>query len=291
MKKWRFDEIEVWRVEEFQEPLLPPATLFPTISEEILEKHRHWLKPRFQDPQSDLLILSFHSFLICTPQSVILVDTCGGNDKERPQKRRYHKNNYPYLKNLKNAGFEPEDIDFVLCTHLHVDHVGWNTRLQNGNWVPTFPRAQYLFCRDEWDFWNQEYSSKGFTDDPYYKDSLLPIIDSGAAKIISCNYVIDDWVRLSPSPGHTPGHICVELGRGTLNAIMTGDIMHHPIQCSEPQLNSCFCVDPKLSEKTRRALINRFVGELTLIMPAHFPCPSAGRFVALGTETYFEFDN
>lgn len=185
----------------------------------------------------------------------------------------------------KKTGFAPEDVDFVLCTHLHVDHVGWNTRLLNGKWVPTFPRAQYLFCRGEWDFWNQEYLREGFADDPYYEDSKLLIMDAGVAKIIICNYVIDDWVKLSPSPGHTPGHICVELGRGTLKAIMTGDIMHHPIKCSEPQLNSCFCVDPKLSEKTRRALIKRFRGEPTLIMPAHFPCPSAGRFVAFGTET------
>ena len=127
-------------------------------------------------PETGLLILAFHTFVIRTPRHVILVDTCGGNDKQRPQKPRYHMNSWPYLENLAAAGVQLDDVDFVLCTHLHVDHVGWNTRLVDGRWVPTFPNAKYLFARDEWAFWEEEYKTERYTDDPYYEDSILPVI-------------------------------------------------------------------------------------------------------------------
>ena len=178
----------------------------------------------------------------------------------------------------------------MLCTHLHVDHVGWNTRLIDGRWVPTFPNAKYLFARDEWHFWQQEYQSDDFTDDPYYEDSILPVIEAGATELVDGTHVIDDWVRLVPSPGHTPGHVSIHIGGELPDAVMSGDLMHHPLQCAEPDWNSCFCVTPAQSAATRREFLKKYSGTSTLIMPAHFPTPGAGRVVEAGDGWRFSFD-
>ena len=194
MNKWIVGEVEITRVLEFECPLLDPLDLFPNADKETIEYNKHWLQPTLQDPDTGLLILSFHSFLIRTPRHLILVDTCGGNDKNRPQKPRYHMNSWPYLENLEIAKIHPNEIDYVLCTHLHVDHVGWNTRLVNGKWIPTFPNAKYLFSEREWDFWKEEYLSGEFKDDPYAEDSILPIFKFNQALLVDDNYQIDDWV-------------------------------------------------------------------------------------------------
>ncbi len=153
--RWRVGEVEITRVLEFEAALFEPAVIYPEASPEIIARHRTWLEPTLMDPASGLLVFAFHSTVIRTPRATILVDTCSGNDKERPHKLRYHRKNWPYLANLAAAGFMPEDIDYVLCTHLHADHVGWNTRLVGGRWVPTFANARYLFARREWEHWRE----------------------------------------------------------------------------------------------------------------------------------------
>lgn len=291
MRKWNIGDVEITRVVEFEAPLLDPFVLFPDADEAALARHGSWLEPRLRDPETGLLILAFHSFVIRTPRHVILVDTCGGNDKHRPQKPRYHMQTWPYMENLARAGLQPEDIDFVLCTHLHVDHVGWNTRLIDGRWAPTFPNARYLFAKDEWAFWEKEYKTEGFTDDPYYEDSILPVIEAGRAVLVEGDHEIDDWVRLAPTPGHTPGHVCVHVRSGQAEAVMSGDLMHHPVQCAEPDWNSCFCVEPALSAATRREFLTTHAETPTLVMPAHFPTPGAGRIVEAGGAWRFKFDD
>ena len=291
MERWKIGDVEIQRVVEFECPLVPPDVLLPHATKTNLEKHRNWLEPRLRDPISGLLIISFHSFVIRTPRHVILVDTCGGNDKTRPQKLRYHLKNWPYIENLGAAGLKTSDIDFVLCTHLHVDHVGWNTRLVDGRWVPTFPNAKYLFAKKEWEFWEAEYKSVQFTDDPYYEDSILPVIDAGLTEFVEGDHVIDDWVRLEPSPGHTPGHICIHISSGQSHAVMSGDLMHHPLQCAEPDWSSCFCVDPSLSAITRRNFLESYADTSTLVMPAHFPTPGAGQIISFDDTWRFNFDN
>ena len=288
MNAWTFGEIAVHRVVEVEGLALPPAVLYPDAGE-VIEAHRHWLEPSLLDPASGLLIMSFHSFVIRSDHHVIVVDTCGGNDKPRPQKERYHMSRHPYLENLAAAGLAPEDVDFVLCTHLHVDHVGWNTRLLDGRWVPTFPNAKYLFGRVEWEFWECEYQSPAFTDDPYYEDSILPVIEAGQAEFIDTDYRIDDGVWLEPTPGHTPGHVVLHIEGGGRRAVMSGDLMHTALQCAEPDLSSCFCVDPALSASTRRAFLERHADTGTLIMPAHFPSPSVGLIKPAGAAFRFAF--
>ena len=289
MNTWQLGEIRIDRVLEFEKPLLAPAVLYPTSTPEDVERHRHWLEPTLLNPGSGLLVLAMHSLLIRTPRAKILVDTCSGNHKPRPGKPRYHEQNWPYLERLSQFGVSPEEIDFVLCTHLHVDHVGWNTRLLDGRWVPTFPNAKYMFGRQEWDFWQKRYGSPDFTDDPYYLDSIHPVIEAGQAVFVEGDFAFGDDVWLEPSPGHTPGHLCVHVRGGGTHAVMSGDIMHHALQCAEPQLSSCFCVDAEASRRTRTAFLERHADTPTLVMPAHFPTPTAGRIVRAGSAFRFSF--
>ncbi|MEE2655161.1 MAG: MBL fold metallo-hydrolase [Pseudomonadota bacterium] len=291
MNKWQIGEVEITRVVEFECPLLDPFDLFPDADAETLKQHKDWLEPTLRDPVSGLLVLAFHSFIIRTPRHLILVDTCGGNDKKRPQKSRYHMNSWPYLENLRAAKIQPEDIDFVLCTHLHVDHVGWNTKLLNGHWVPTFQNAKYLFSKREWKFWEKEYQTEKFTDDHYAEDSILPIFEANQALLIDDCYQIDEWVDIEPSPGHTPGHVSVNITSGSSLAVMSGDIMHHPLQCVEPNWNSCFCVDPALSINTRKNFLSTHNETQALVMPAHFPTPGAGHITEFGNTYKFQFSD
>jgi len=290
MNTWQIGNVRVDRIVEFQQPLLPPAQLFPTSTEEAIARHRPWLEPKLLDPASGLLVIAFHSFLIRTENLNILVDTCSGNDRQRPKKTRYHMRQWPYLENLAAAGVGPGEIDVVLCTHLHVDHVGWNTRLVGGRWVPTFPNAKYLFSRPEWDYWREHYETDAFVDDPYHKDTILPILDAGLAEFVPPNHVIDDEVWLDPTPGHTPGHVCVHVRSQGQECVMSGDLMHHAVQCAEPDWNSCFCVDPAQSRRTRREFLERYAGRPVRIMPAHFPAPSVGTIVRAGEAWRFRFD-
>ena len=290
MDEWNLGEVRIRRVLEFERPLIAPAVLLPEIDRATLARHRFWLEPDFLDPATGLLVIAFHSFVITTPRGVVLVDSCSGNDRERPGKKRYHRKKWPYLENLAAAGIAPEAVDYVLCTHLHVDHVGWNTRLLDGRWVPTFPNARYLFDREEWAFWRAEYATRRFTDDPYYEDCILPVIEAGLVDFVAGDHEIDPWVRLEPSRGHTPGHVCVRVRGGGREAVMTGDLMHHPLQCAEPRLSSCFCVDPARSARTRRTFLERHAGTGALVMPAHFPTPSAGRVLRAADGFRFAFD-
>jgi glyoxylase-like metal-dependent hydrolase (beta-lactamase superfamily II) len=289
--RWRVGEIEITRVLEFEAALFEPTVLYPEASSEIIERHRAWLEPSLMDPASALLVFAFHSTVIKTPRATILVDTCSGNDKQRPDKPRYHQKNWAYLANLAAAGFSPEDIDYVLCTHLHVDHVGWNTRLLDGRWVPTFPKARYLFARREWEHWQVGESRASYTSDPYYEDSLLPVMERGQAELVAMDFAFDDDVRIEPWPGHTPGHVCVVVGFQRPSVVMSGDIMHTALQCAEPQLNSCFCVDAEMARATRRRFLETFADSPVMIIPAHFPTPTAGWIRSHHGSFRFHFDH
>ena len=291
MSRWVFGEITVQRILEFEGPLFPPSVLFPASTCEAMDSICDGLESDLLDPESGQLVLAFNTYVLRTPLHTILVDTCGGNDKRRPQKPRYHMKKWLYLENLLALGIKPEDVDYVLCTHLHVDHVGWNTKLSNGRWIPTFPNAQYLFVRDEWEYWQHQYQTDEFTDDPYYEDSILPIIAAGQAVFIEKDYALDNGIWLDPTPGHTPGHVCLHISCGGAEAVMSGDLMHHPLQCRQPDWNSCFCVNSEQAQRTRRAFLERYANTNTIIMPAHFPTPSVGRIVSSGPVWRYSFES
>jgi glyoxylase-like metal-dependent hydrolase (beta-lactamase superfamily II) len=283
-------EVEIARVLEFEAALFDPVVLYPEVSPEIIKQHRTWLEPRLMDPAGGLLVFAFHSTVIKTSRATILVGTCSGNERERPHKLRYHRKNWPYLANLAAAGYAPEDIDYVLCTHLHADHVGWNTRLVGGRWVPTFPNARYLFARREWEHWCEAGLRASYTTDPYYEDSLLPVIEGGQAELVLTDYAFDDSVWIEPWPGHTPGHVCVMVQSRGASVVLSGDIMHTALQCAEAQLNSCFCVDTETARATRRRFLDTYADSPVMIIPAHFPTPTAGWIRSHDGSFRFHFD-
>jgi len=254
-----------------------PTWLFPDATRDAVERHRDWLAPHFMDARGRLL-MSIHSFVVQAPGLTALVDTCVGNDKPR-QNPTWNMLSTPFLQNLAAAGFPPESIDVVLCTHLHVDHVGWNTRLENGRWVPTFPRARYLFARKEWEHWaavdGDEYGA-------IIADSVRPIVEAGRAVLVEGDHRISDELALEPTPGHTPGHVSLRLSFGGQEAVITGDLMHHPVQCGEPDWNSNFDADAARARATRRAFCARHADRDVTILGTHFGPPTAGRIVSHG---------
>jgi glyoxylase-like metal-dependent hydrolase (beta-lactamase superfamily II) len=288
-QSWRVGEAEITRVLEYEKPFVAIGQLLPGLTPEVLARHREWMEPRLLDPATGFAVIAFHSFLIRTPHHLILVDTCTGNDKHRPHKTNYHQKHWPYLENLAAAGAQPEQIDFVMCTHLHVDHVGWNTRLVDGRWAPTFPRARYLIARQEWEYWRVDAQRELYTPDRYHEDSILPVIESGQTDFVSLHHVIDDWVRLEPSTGHTPGHVNVRVRSGEASAVLCGDIFHTALQVAEPQINSCFCIEPEKARRTRREFLESHADAPVLVMPAHFPTPTVGRVRRQGPSYRFQF--
>jgi glyoxylase-like metal-dependent hydrolase (beta-lactamase superfamily II) len=267
-------------------PLIPPAALYPASTPEAIERHRHWLEPRLLDPATGLLVLGIHSYLIRSRNHTILVDACSGNDRPRPNKPRYHMKNWPFLENLARTGVAPEDVDFVLCTHLHVDHVGWNTRLVEGKWVPTFPNARYLFGRKEWEHWSSEHARH--RDGDVMDDSVRPIIDAGLAELVDMHHVLTPEVRLEPTPGHTPGHVSVRISSRGEEAVITGDLMHHPLQCAEPDLANNFDVDAAAARRTRREFLARYSDTPVLVLGTHFAPPTGGWIVAAAQAWRFD---
>ncbi|MEE2998901.1 MAG: MBL fold metallo-hydrolase [Pseudomonadota bacterium] len=230
------------------------------------------------------ILLSFHSFLIQTEKHNILVDTCCGNNKERPTRQAWHQRNGPFLNNLTGSGVTAFDIDFVLCTHLHADHVGWNTKLVDGKWVPTFPNAQYIFSQKEFEYWKTEDQKHPSEPIMYgsYNDSVLPVIKSGQALLVKSDYQIESGIELEPAYGHTPGNIVVNVESEGEQAILCGDVIHHPLQLLRPMWSTNFCHNPELSRQTRLNVLNRCADTQTAILPAHFHSPSFGYIGRVG---------
>ena len=223
----------------------------------------------------DRLLFSFQAYLVRTPHHTILVDSCIGNDKNVPSRPEWNqKRDDKFMHALAATGYGIDDIDFVMCTHLHVDHVGWNTRLQDGRWIPTFPKARYLFSKQEYDFWAERHAGAPL---PYFSDSVLPVVEAGKVEFVSDDHALDDHVRLKPTPGHTPHHVAVAFGLNRDDAIMTGDMFHSPLQLRYPELSPRFDVDMTQSAKTRRDFLERYCDADTLCCTAHFPSPSVGR--------------
>jgi glyoxylase-like metal-dependent hydrolase (beta-lactamase superfamily II) len=252
---------------------------------ERFERHLPWLAPTHYDPGPDKLITSNHSWLIRTGTHTILLDSCAGNHKERPWLPRFHHLDTPFLARLRAAGVTPDDIDIVLCTHLHADHVGWNTQLVNGRWVPTFPKARYLFSRIEHDHWDPSVGDRRQTHPGragMFDDSVLPVILSGQSVLLDGTHAIDDRLLVEPAPGHTPGHIILKLSDGQGKALFCGDTLHHPIQVYEPSWNTAFCEIPEQAQASRYKVLRHCCDHNALLFPTHFAAPHVAAIRAEG---------
>jgi glyoxylase-like metal-dependent hydrolase (beta-lactamase superfamily II) len=273
--KFSVGDLTIHRIIEQETTFMPALELLPDLTPELLAENKGWLQKARALDDNGVFILCFQSYIIETPHHTILVDSCIGNDKQRPTRPKWHlKTDDSYMRALAAAGFSVGDIDFVMCTHLHPDHVGWNTRLENGRWLPTFPNARYLFGRTEFDYWTEQNAR---AEVPAFADSVLPIVDAGKAEIVRNDHVIGDHLRILPAPGHTPGHVAFTLGRGRDDAVLCGDLMHTPLQTHYPELSAKFDADPKQAAVTRRGLLERYCESDTLCCTAHFPSPSSGK--------------
>jgi glyoxylase-like metal-dependent hydrolase (beta-lactamase superfamily II) len=263
-------DLTIHRIVEMEMPFRPALEFIPGLTPALLAENRAWLQPHALDDQ-DRLVVCFQSYIVQTPHHTILVDSCIGNDKDRPQYPPFHhKTDDTWARGLAAIGLTVADIDVVLCTHLHVDHVGWNTRLENGRWVPTFPNACYLFSAKELAYWTERNAA---TPLPYIQDSVLPIVAARRCDLVASDHTLNDHVRLLPTPGHTPDHFAVQLGRGK-EAVLTGDLIHSPLQARYPALSIAADYDPAQAAATRRRFLETACGAGTLCCFAHFPSPS-----------------
>ncbi|MCG8548312.1 MAG: MBL fold metallo-hydrolase [Alphaproteobacteria bacterium] len=289
MKHRKIGATTIQRVVEFISPDFEPLAFFPETTPEDWAPHLDWLKPHAMDPDSGNLRFVMQSYILRTSHHTILIDSCIGNDKERPNNPNWHmRTDTQYLDGLAAIGLRPEDIDYVMCTHMHFDHVGWNTRLIDGRWVPTFPNARYLFSQKEYDHW---YAHRDSAPTPYFTDSIEPIVEARLAQMVTSDYALDDEVWLEPTPGHTPDHYAVRLSSDGENAVFCGDAMHSPVQCRHPEWVARPDSEPALASKTRRALMERHCDTDTLVCTAHFPLPSAGHIVPFGDAFDFRPDS
>lgn len=281
MTSFAIGSTTVTRIEESAGLGFKATVLLPDWNAEAVDKYRSWLVPNHFIEARQRLVLSVHSWLIRTAHHNILVDTCGGDDKERPDFLAFHQKKTGYLEKLAAAGLRPQDIHYVLCTHLHIDHVGWNTRLSDGRWVPTFPNARYLYGRKDLALFD---GTIALTDErrQVYADSVLPVIEAGQVDFVDGETALGDKLHISPAPGHTPGHVVLRLSDGGKEALFTGDIMHHPIQVFEPEWNSAFCIDQQAARATRRRVLERCASQGGTLCPAHFGAPHAGLVTAKG---------
>ena len=275
-------DITIHPVVEQQGAHFDTLEFFPTLTKEVLEENRPWLQPAFIDPATGRLVLCVQSFVIKTQHQNILVDTCVGNHKPRPARPFWNMmRSDRFEKNLGAAGLTVNDIDYVMCTHLHVDHVGWNTRLENGRWVPTFPKAKYVMADRELAHWTQKEKDDPASV-PWITDSVLPIIEANRAQIVASDFALNDAVKFIPTPGHTIDHCSVLVGRPGLDALITGDMIHSPIQGKYPELGMRADYDSRQAGQTRRQVFDRFRDEPTIMCITHFPSPSTGRVRSWG---------
>jgi glyoxylase-like metal-dependent hydrolase (beta-lactamase superfamily II) len=277
MQPIRIGSFEIGQVADFTGPAFDPAEFLPDFDPEVVAANAEFLGPRLIDPATGKLVFSFHSFVVKTGRHNILIDACIGNDKERPARPQWHRMRSSYIEDLARHGVAVGDIDYVMCTHLHWDHVGWNTRLADGNWVPTFPKARYVMARREFDHWKSVHDSGA--DTPHataFGDSILPVVATGQALLVGDDYALEDGLWFEPYPGHTPGNVVIHARSGGERGIFVGDVLHHPLQCLKPEWSTRACSDPDASRVSRTRLLAEHADSGSLILPAHFPPPTAG---------------
>ena len=269
-------DITIHRVVEQEGAFFPALEFFPTLTPALLEANLEWLRPSYVD-EAGKLILCIQSYVVRTPHHNILIDACVGNHKPRPTRPAWHlMAGDRYERNLAATGLGVGDIDYVMCTHMHIDHVGWNTRLDNGRWVPTFSKAKYLFSDRELAFWTEKEKADPSAH-PWITDSVLPIVAANRCEVVKSDHALNDLVRLIPTPGHTIDHFSVHVGKPGQDALIAGDLIHSPIQARYPELGMRADYNSAQAGMSRRKVFDRFCDSPTLLCTVHFPSPSMGR--------------
>jgi glyoxylase-like metal-dependent hydrolase (beta-lactamase superfamily II) len=286
MRQMRIGDITIDAVIEREGPWRRPQDFFPAYDEATFKGHLPMMEPEVFDSALGMMVITYQTFVLRTPRYTILVDTCTGEDKGHPPpfdfpgKRRWRDE-------LFGLGIGYEQVDYVFCTHLHIDHTGWNTTLRDGRWVPTFPKAKYVFAQEEWENWEELHARE---PQPQLIDSVLPVMAAGQAQLVRSDFALDDEVWLEPTPGHTHGHVSIRLASAGAQAIITGDCIHSPVQCMAPEWVMRADVDPVLARSTRRSFLERYCDSSVKVCATHFPEPSIGRITQRGNAFWFEDD-
>lgn len=288
MCMFRFGDMSIEKVTEMQGPGFAPEFLFPHWDPAVLAQNRDLMVPECFDEVQGKFIASVHTWVLRTRHHTILIDSCAGNHKERPSLPRFHQLNLPFLKRLDEAGVHPEEVDYVMCTHLHADHCGWNTQLVDGRWIPTFPNAKYVFSKNEHDHWQGAAGREGFHANVFI-DSVLPVIAAGQALIVDGEASVGDGLIFRPTPGHSPGHVAITLDYGGHKGVFGGDIMHQPLQVLRPDWNSAFCENQDHARASRRWLLEYAAEQDATVFTAHFASSSAGKVCAKGRDFAWRF--
>jgi glyoxylase-like metal-dependent hydrolase (beta-lactamase superfamily II) len=275
--QWRIGDVTVTKVVEL-EVTGGSRFILPQATREAIQPIA-WLQPHFADEEGRLR-MSIHSFVVQTPARRILVDTCLGNDKQNRRIPTWNDRHGPFLADLAAAGFPHESIDTVLCTHLHVDHVGWNTMLVDGRWMPTFPQARYLMGRTEYEHWSKPREREDMV--AVFADSVQPVFDAGLVDLVETDALVCEEIDLVPTIGHTPGHVSVRIRSRGEEALITGDFMHHPCQIARPEWASTADSDPAMGVRTRERMFEQLAGTPVLVIGTHFAGATAGRIVRDG---------
>ena len=262
---WNVGSVKITKIVEL-ETIGSTRFILPLASNEEIRK-LPWLVPDFATEEGRLK-MSIHALVVETPSRRIVVDTGLGNDKQGRKVPAWNNRKTPFLETMTAAGFPPDSIDTVLCTHLHVDHVGWNTRLEANQWVPSFANARYVFGRTEYEYWRDHSAEPDKT--AVFHNSVKPIMDAGKADLVAGDIRLCDEITLIPTPGHSPGHISLHIKSGGEEALLTGDVAHHPCQMAHLDWSSTANSDPVQSIVTRRELFARFADKPVLVIGGHF---------------------
>lgn len=284
MNTWHIDDLVIHKLVDDQAGYNTIDRFLPNLGSDRLEANLDWFSRDGYDPQTRTVLLSYHCYIVETPRHRVFVNTCIGNDKTLPVRDSWHhRHDDRWMRDFTSTGLGFDDIDYVLCTHLHADHVGWNTRLDHGVWVPTFPNARYVMVDDELAF-SRTYSETHGSGHPLtpvydasYTESVRPLLDAGLVDVVPSDAVVAEYFRLQPTPGHTPGHVAIAVGRNHDSVVFTGDLIHSPIQARYPDIVMPTDDDPQRAAQTRSAFLEQYVDTDTLVFTMHFPAPSAGR--------------
>lgn len=295
MQTLTIGDVTITSIIERDGPWRTPQDMFPAYDPIVGRQHLAELDRAVFDPTSGKIVITYQTFVVRTPKHTILIDTCTGEDKGYAAPMNFPKQ--PWLDNFRAAGLRFESIDYVFCTHLHSDHTGWNTMLRDGRWVPTFPNAKYIFHKKEYAYW--EAAARRGAHPPgsilvggtqnVWAFNCLPIVEAGQALLVDDTFELDDTFSLTPTPGHSPGHCCVNIRSRGQQAVVTGDMMHHALQCREPDWSSVFDTDRELAAQSRRRFLGQVADTSTLILPIHFPNPTVGLITADGERFRYTF--
>src|SRR5882757_6196815 len=271
-------KVTATRIEETYQPVYSPKELFPEFTDAIFDQHKHWLAPGHYDVATGKVKLSVHSWLLQIGKQKILIDACCGNHKSRPTRPWWNMLDTPYLDRLAAAGARPDEIDLVMCTHLHHDHVGWNTVNRDGRWVPTFPNARYVFSKPDFEYYQRLDSDPKNEPAEFgtFRECVLPVVEAGRADLVTGPHRLNDFIEIIPAPGHSAGHVAFDLDSGGQRAVFLGDVFHHLLQVYYPHWNFPKNADADQARASRRKVLEHCASTGALTLPCHVGAPFAG---------------